>query len=343
MSSNILEVLPSVHGVFIGVGTAFFSAFVLFAYQKLQESRDKLDKTLSEVESFSTPNNFIGGDLEAILTDDKLDWDNKAKYLIHSAKSTFSHLDYEAKYGIKTNGLASNYTDEQILSATKNLCCMFHFLFTTYPFSGKSMVSIDGVSCNGEVEKKKPFSSDRLNEIEARISYLSWCWDTSNLSLVALGEKATEIENMRNDQKAEKSFNETVGCIEHIQEHDKQRLWEKHKPRPSLNYAEVIIDYFNKISLYRNKVLPQLSSTMSVYETFNNRFKLRLLTLTALKVLAFVFLFGVFAPISLLSFQQDYGLKWCSFLPYFLLAITFLPYVYIWAVVFKKVKRMEHQ
>jgi len=61
MDSHILAALPEIHGILIGIGTAFFSGFAMFAYQKLQESKDKLDKIISEVEIFSTPNNFIGG------------------------------------------------------------------------------------------------------------------------------------------------------------------------------------------------------------------------------------------------------------------------------------------
>ncbi|MEB3733159.1 hypothetical protein ULF88_01240 [Halopseudomonas pachastrellae] len=90
MESNILQALPNIHGILIGIGTAFFSGFAMFAYQKLQESKDRLDKVLADVEFFSTPSNFIGGGNTSLVTDKgELDWDGEAKILIHHAKSYF--------------------------------------------------------------------------------------------------------------------------------------------------------------------------------------------------------------------------------------------------------------
>ncbi|WP_105169492.1 hypothetical protein [Pseudoalteromonas sp. T1lg23B] len=61
MESSILESLPTIHGILTGIETAFFSGFAMFAYQKLQESKDNLDSVLAEVGNFSTPNTYIGG------------------------------------------------------------------------------------------------------------------------------------------------------------------------------------------------------------------------------------------------------------------------------------------
>lgn len=346
MESNVLQVLPSVHGILIGIGTAFFSGFAMFAYQKLQESRDRLDKILTGVEAFSTPSNFIRGGNSSLITDKgELDWDGEAKNLVHHAKSVFSYLDYEEKYGIPRSEFAFIPSDEEILFTTRDLCLMFHYLFVSYPFSGRSMVHVQGVTDKVESRKSEPFSSERLKEIERRISFLSWCWETSNRSLLALGQKATEVERKKAEEDAVNSFNQSMSSMGDVPEEERQRIWKTfHQPRLNIqvDYSKIIHDYFNKVLMYRERVFPQLSDTLKTYETFNERFKIKAVTINALKVMAFIFIFGVLAPMLISGLKKDIGLEWHPSLPYFLLSITVVPYVYIWTKLFSKVKRLNY-
>lgn len=346
MESNILQALPNIHGILIGIGTAFFSGFAMFAYQKLQESKDKLDKILVDVEFFSSPSNYIGGGNKSLVTDrGELDWDGEVKRLIHQAKSVFSYLDYEEKYGIPRSEFSHTPSDEKILSIGKDLCLMFHYLFVSYPFSGKSMVHIQGVTDKVESRKAEPFSSERLKDIERRISFLSWCWETSNRSIIALGQKATEIDRRKSETEAIKSFHESMANMGEVSEEEKQDIWKTfHQPRINMqvDYSKIIHDYFNKVLIYRERVLPQLSDTLKVYETFNERFKIKSITVNVLNLMAFIFTFGVLTPMLISGLKQDIGLEYPALLPYFLLLITVVPYVYIWALLFSKVKKLNH-
>ena len=347
MDSHILTALPGIHGILIGVGTAFFSGFAMFAYQKLQESKDKLDKILAEVEVFSTPNNFIGGGKNSLIKDDgEMDWDGSAKRLIHHAKSIFSHLDYEEKYGIPRNTSSTSHTEDDISSSCRELCLMFHYLFVSYPFSGKSMVHVQGVTDKIESKKTQPFNKERLQEIERRISFLSWCWETNNRSLIALGQHCTAIEKKKAENDAIKAFTESIAKQPELPEEEKKRIWNTfYKPLLNLqtDYAQIISDYFNKVFIYRDRVLPQLSDTIRIHETFNERFQFKSLTIYALKILAFIFVFGVVTPLLLLNINQDSKLVWHSALPYFLLMITTLPYVLVWLNIFRKIKVLEYK
>lgn len=347
MDSHILEALPGIHGILIGLGAAFFSGFAMFAYQKLQESKDKLDKIISEVEVFSTPSNFIGGGKNTLIKDDgEMDWDGRAKELMHHAKSIFSYLDYEEKYGIPRNSSSISHTEDDISSTCRELCLMFHYLFVSYPFSGKSMVHVQGVTEKIENKKAQPFNKERLQEIERRISFLSWCWETNNRSLIALGQQCTAIETKKAEKDAVKSFNKSIARSPDISEEEKQRIWNTfHQPRLNMqtDYSQIISEYFNKVLIYRDRVLPQLADTIRTHETFNERFKFKSLTIDAFKIVAFIFVFGVVTPLLLLNFNQDYKLVWHSTLPYLLLALTTLPYVSVWMKLFGKVKNLEYK
>jgi hypothetical protein len=250
MQSYILEALPGIHGILIGVGVAFFSAFAMFAYQRLQETKDQLDKTILEVEAFSTPSNYVGGGQNRLIKDDgELDWDGEAKYLLHHAKSIYSYLDYEEKYDIPRDSRMQKPNDEDVSNTCRSLCLLLHYLFVTYPFSGKSMVHVQGVSEKINDKKALPFDMQRLQEIERRIRFLSWCWSTSNRALVALGQQSSEIEKKKSETDELTSFNESIAVIPELPEEEKQRIWATfHQPRLNMqiDYSQIISEYFNR-------------------------------------------------------------------------------------------------
>jgi len=102
MPSPILDSLPAIHTTVIGFGGAFFSAFALYAYQKVGETKDQLEKVLRDAEAFSTPTNYIGTQTDLLMESGELDWDGKAKRILHEAKSHFSSLDYEESTGFRS-------------------------------------------------------------------------------------------------------------------------------------------------------------------------------------------------------------------------------------------------
>lgn len=330
MDSYILETLPGIHGILIGIGVAFFSAFAMYAYQKLQETKDQLDKTITDVEAFSTPNNYINGNNTLINSDGELDWDGKAKQLIKHAKSIYAHLDYEEKYGMPKYIGARSPSNDDVLNTCRDLCLMFHFLFVTYPFSGRSVI-ITGVTDKVDARKSAPFDLKRLKEIERRISFLNRCWETNNLSIIALARQATIIETMeakKREMEAEKRGKESFEkCIKEMPDSEKERSWAKfHQIRRNqvrrdldIDYAQILSEYFNKVFMYRDNVLPKLRDMIKVHDTFNRRFHVKYTTIYAIKILVYVFLFGVLSPMVLVELAKGSNLLWMSWLPYFLL------------------------
>lgn len=344
MESSILESLPTIHGILTGIGTAFFSGFAMFAYQKLQESKDNLDRVLSEVGNFSTPTTYIGGGEgnNLIADDGSLDWDGAGKSILHDAKSIFSYLDYEEKYGIPQNASLTAPEDTRICSTTQSLCMLLSQLFVSYPFSGKSMVHISGISERVESKKSEPFTVERIQEIQRRISFLSWCWDTSNRALIMLGQRCSEIERVQAEMEARRSFEEMLSnCGNDIDDAEKKRIWETfHQPRLNMqaDYAKIISDFFNKVQVYRDRVLPQLSNCLNNHRIFEERFNFKSTTIFAFKIIAFIFVFGVLTPIILLGLTADASLVWHPLLPYFLIVVTVAPYLYLWFKLLRKVR-----
>lgn len=347
MTSPILDALPGIHVTVIGVGAAFFSAFAMFAYQKVQETKDQLDKVLQEVIEFSTPNNFIGGGKNDLLKENgELDWDGKTKELLHHAKSLYSYLDYEEKYGIQRDRFSREPDNKDVIDTCRKLCLMFHYLFVTYPFTGRSMVHIEGITERIEERKAQPFDSHRLQEIERRISFLLWCWDTNNLALMELTKNCTKIEKERAEREAISLFEQSIANMPDLPEEEKKRIWDTfHQPRLKyqIDYSQILVDYFHKVSLYRDKVLPSLREALHSHRAYNERFKVKASTLLVIKLIVFNLVFGVLIPLILQNLHKDIGISWLSSFEYFLLFITTAPYFYVCRYLYKKIKTLSFE
>jgi uncharacterized coiled-coil DUF342 family protein len=72
------------------------------------------------------------------------------------------------------------------------------------------MVHVQGVTEKINEKKSLPFDKKRLQEIERRISFLSWCWDTSNRALIELGQQCTAIKKKKTQAEEFTSFNESM-------------------------------------------------------------------------------------------------------------------------------------
>jgi len=338
MDLSILKSLPTIHGILIGIGTAFFSAFAMFAYQKIQESKDDLDAVLSKVGDFSTPTTYIGGgdNKNLILEDGSLDWDEEGKKILHTAKSLFSNLDYEEKYGAPRSPHLSTPNDSEILSTTRALCMLFSHFFISYPFSGKSLVYVNEVSERIESKKNEPFTIERLREIQRRISFLSWCWETNNRSLILLGQRCSELELSQKELETRKSYEEnlTIKLDDNVDESKIKRILQT-------DYAQIISEFFNKVYTYRERILPQLSNSLKTHRIFEERFNFKTNTIIAFKWIAYIFVFGVLTPIILTGLAADANLVWHPVLPYFLIVITIVPYICAWIKLLNKIKNLS--
>ncbi|UQY35607.1 hypothetical protein K8U54_03705 [Pseudomonas fulva] len=349
MDLSILESLPTIHGILIGIGTAFFSGFAMLAYQKIQDSEDSLNAVLAEVGDFSKSSAYIGGgDNDNLIQEDgSLNW-HEGKRILHSAKSLLSAQ--EDKHGIPGSPHFSEPSDSEICSVNRSLCVLLSQLFVSYPFNGKSSVHVSGVSERVELKKSEPFTVEQLQEIQRRVFFLSWCWETSSRSLIVLGQRSSEIERKEDELEYRKVYEETL--LTHIRngidisEAEKERMWNTSfqlRLNGQADYARIISDFFNKVLVYRDRVLPELSNSLKIHRLFVDRFNFKTNTLIAFKVIGYVFIFGVLAPIVLLALAVDIELVWHPVLPYFLLIVTVFPYIYLWQKLFYKFRRLSFE
>lgn len=330
MSYPILEALPSVHSTLIGIGGGFFSAFAIYAYQKLHEATDHLDRVLRDVESFSMPNTYIGSGSEAALLEGgELKWDHVAKDVVFRAKSLFSHLDYEQQFGITDARFVRDITDEEVLAVCRDLCSVLYYVFVSYPLSGRSLVHVQGITDTLEERKRERFGEPRLREIERRLHFLTWCWETSQLSLLELARRATEAEQEHRLREQKARFEESMARMQITSEEERSRIWSQfHQPHININidYRDVIAGYFNKVATFVQQVLPALRESVRLHDLYNSRFQIKSLSIAVLFLSMLLLLVGVLLPLVLLAVARDLGLRWLPSTEYAVLVLTSAPY-----------------
>lgn len=217
---------------------------------------------------------------------------------------------------------------------------MLYFLFVSYPFTGKPIVNIQGVTEKLEEKKREPFDKERLQEIEHRVGFLLRNWDTNNRALLELTKTATEIQHEKRVREITAKFEKNVG--EGITLQEKERIWaqfyQPHLSNP-IDYSRIVAEYFNKLRAYRTDVLPALREALHTHELYNERFRVKSLTLKAIRLTIFILIFGVLIP----PIVQNARLPWHPSLDYFLLFITTIPYFIVCWHLYKKVRALSFQ
>lgn len=344
----ILSSISGIHATIVGVLAAFFSAFLIFAYQKVTEAQKKLEKALKVAESVSTPNSFvINGYSSLIDKNGNLDWDGECKSLIHSAKSVFSYLD-TVKYGINLEPFHRNINPNDVVKIVDELTHFFYLFFTSYPMNGKSMVTTP------QSVLKEPdnelFDYKRYSEIQRRISFLTWVWSTSQESLIHLFNvydqiKEAKLEDEKNAEiaRATEELEKTLGANQDIRQRIISQIESNFNIRTTQKQLSFLIDFFQRVQTYQTQVMPILDETIIEFESYNNELKVKNTTKNVLKITIYIMVVGIVAPLILLEIiskienAQNYFI--ISYIEYFILLASFLPYFMICIYFFKKIEK----
>jgi hypothetical protein len=348
MPSPILDAMPSIHATLIGFGGAFYSAFAVYAYQRLFEAKDKLDRVLRDVEEFGTPNTFYGGPAEHLhtLTDEngQLDW-AKIQRFLHEAKSKFFHLDFEQRYGPTRDGHFQEPSDAEVVETSRKLCMVLSYVLVSYPFLGKSILHIEGITNVLEARKQEPFDRQRLSELGGRLSWLQWYWETSRLSILELARRATQAERAASQQKQQIAFENHIAQHPGIAEQEKERIWKQfYLPHlVTTDQGKVISEYFDKVSAYQGTILPALGQSLRLHDLYNTSFRVKQRSLWMIGLTAYILSLGIFLPPTMQSARSDLGLCWPAWVEYALLAATSAPYFWVSAWLWLRVRKSSFQ
>ncbi|RDL44673.1 hypothetical protein DN730_09820 [Marinomonas piezotolerans] len=346
MSSPILELLPSIHVTIVGVVAAFFSAFVVFAFQKVQDAEDKKKRVLKGVEEFDTPNKYLGSPATNVrINDGLLNWKECRREVLYRAARMFSDLDKKASHGINIRQ-SDEPSDQEVKEVVGDLMLMLYYVFTTYPFSGISMVSTRDLN-RIEEQKSKPFDESRITELQNRINFLKWNWESGRLSIIELAKRYDSIRYNEEKEITENLISEMKESFSgEVSENDIEEMVQDIKNRPvtySSDSVRIITDYFEKVFQYEQRVIPALFEALSEYKMYNERFKIKKWSLIVIKLVIFILTLGVFIPLVTLEVLEGVpDFNWNNLLmgwfEFFVLVSTLTPYFYACLYFYRKVK-----
>lgn len=325
--TEILGPLAGAHATLVGVIAAFFSAFAAYAYQQLQETRDALDRVIREVGEYRSSRIYIANQGErAYLKDGELDWSG-FRDVIRDASGIFRRIEVDAQPSPWPSTYSRTPAPDTILSTTRVLCSLFHYFFVSYPFWGKSNIHVEGISDRLEDRKLEHPNLDgaRLREVERRIRYLSWIWSNEKHFLVQLGQAASRFDAETAARETKERFDKSMELMPGMSPEGRAELWQRTQQPYPTDYAGLIIEFFDMIGVWQERILPKTQAALEAYTTYNTRFKVKKATMWVLTLVGFNTSFGIFLPLALLASGWDgpaamltgYALTVVTMAPYF--------------------------
>ncbi len=348
MNFPILEALPSLHVTIIGIVAAFFSAFAIYAYQKVNDAKDRLKSSIRHSISISTPNSILQVGGNKFLNDDEtIDWAGVGRMALSRIATIYPCTDRDdggSQFWFNQKGEPS---PEEVISACEELFLLLSTIFTTYPFWNTNVE----VSEETLEEYVAEFDHNRLQAMWKSVAYLNSTWDTHSRALMTLAMKGNEYMKHKNLQEQKRIFEENISKRQELKDPELQSIiWSKYHANHlenKVDYQLVFSNYFEKSNDIEKNIIPLLSASMSIFQTYNKTFLVKKTTMNVIRLMAFNIILGVLTPLIILKlfscFSSEYNAYsfWFDFMEYCFLLITMYPYLWACSYLYKKVNDLK--
>ena len=316
MKSHILEALPGVHGILVGISVAFYSAFSLHGYQKLQESRDKILHALRQMRKFRDEWMFIDGAVlgDVLNEENQFVWDDKIMTILWNAEICGRKLRDLEKKGLIPKDQINRGDREDMVTTCQRLCALLHQVFESFPSKEDSDKAAQESAGERFEFLSLPHDQERFQDFESWITKLGWRWDTGMPDLLALGRHCS-VWNEEFSEDKSRATCANIGMSNELM-----------RKSPGINYEQHISSYFDRVAEYRSRLVPKLDDAVREYTVPSEIYRVPETTRQALLYFCHTFVFGILAPIILVEARQTIGDFCLPFLPSFLLFITCAPY-----------------
>ncbi|MFM1649106.1 hypothetical protein ACJ5N2_14620 [Aeromonas salmonicida] len=351
MSSPILEALPALHVTIIGVVAAFFSAFAIYAYQKVNDAKEKLDEAVKHCMSISDSNIILHKSNNIYISEDgSLNWDVHGKDTIDIAKGHYQYLDLEEKYNTPRNPNQKEPSKDEVIDACNKLLLLFTTIFSTYPFWNNTSINIVGQTEKVSKLCSMEFDIKRVQEMQRIVSYLCWVWSTSKSSLTILAIKGNEYTLQQEREEQTQRNERMIASMPEgsLTECEKQKIRSQvglsHISMP-FDFHSIFVSFFERARVVEREVIPLLFASISNFNTYNKIFRVKETTHTVIALITFNMLFGVLLPLVTLKLlvggQFEEPDSWFSSFEYCILISTMYPYLWACCFLYDKVKKLK--
>lgn len=309
MSSHILQALPDIHGILMGVSIAFYSAFAIYAYQKLDANNEEINKLVADARRLCTPV-LIVTDSKKFLLDNALDWNNKAEPFLKELRVICKKTE---------NRIFPD--DCECAETIFKLCETFYWLYVTYPFFGEHIDCDDNNRQEIERKTRLGISPQRISELEERLMTVNWIKLHSYDEIMSLVKKADYLEKKGIHLQGEPSGN--------IDENDIKMI----------SYKDLVRQHFDIAKELELKILPSLKHAVLSRDYFLRKLDLKTLSRNSRAIFFYILSAGIILPLTLTEAGNSITIHEKT--PYLLLLLTITPYFIIVDIIYQKIKSLK--
>lgn len=335
MSSPILDALPGIHATVISFGGAFFSAFAVYAYQKLREAADNVNRTLKDLETVSSATSHQGANVDLFLENGELDWDGRVRAIFEDLRTLCQAFESSSE---KTGVEIPAISEDELVSKCHTLCYVLGETFTSYPFSGRPIAVNAMFAERIEQRKTAPFDAERVEKMRQRLLFLRWIWEAYRAPILEFAKHGSAASKRKRQENTRREYERNVAVVPALQERVKLEDLEKRDNAYDIDYSEVIAGYFQQAAHIERELYPSLFEGVRISNVYNDQFQVRMLSYWMLGITVFVLIFGVFLPPLIQSLRIDFLILTHPVIDYSLIAITPLPYFFACFWVWRKLK-----
>lgn len=338
MPVSIIEALPSVHGSLLGIGFSLFGAYAIYAYQKLAESNELLQAILEEAKRFSFARRYQGVAASTVLGDDGvLDWVKvegalrEASFLTGNVAGMTDLKDFRSMDADKVK-----LVYEEIIQ-------LMNYFFISYPFNGDTLIEAGPITKKVREAKDKPFDMERVKLIALYIRRLQINWSSYHEDYIHLARQYFICRENEKRKNIERAVIEGINKIPGLSAREKQdRIEASLKPSGQIadseEYVRELIDFFNRVSIFGNELLPKIQKFIDVSMSYKTRFKFKIISRFAMAFFAVVFIFGIVLPLIFSDISLGNVWWWVGYVLFFVSAV---PYLMVWGYLWRKISKTD--
>jgi hypothetical protein len=338
----ILSSIPGIHATIVGILVAFFIAFICVAYQQIMEAQRDLEDAINLAKMNAIDVSCFSKYTKELLNDSgDVDWEMKGRQAIKDAKSFFlSEVIEISKFDLGENKAIE---PEKIYILVERLMTLFYLLFKNYPMNLLQMKGGEQAQLN----RINSLTSVEIQEIQNRITYLVWTWNTSKKSLLKLFQTYDDYKNKENFNRVEierqRKINELEQYLE-LTSQDIQRInysigFDLH----TIKLSNEMLDFFENINTIQDNILPTIKKSFNKLNLLKNTFQVKKLSSIMIYFSFFILITGIIIPLItyeiLSGIENSHKQTLVSYLEYLLLTVSFLPYFIILYFFNTKIKK----